>query len=118
MESALLCSCFSFPKFSFSLLNCPPSYIKEVISSFDISMYEAVLDLVGAPLSDWSCWEDSLLISLGGFGIHQASLHAPAVFVSSWIQSTDLIIRFLNCVTLSSPHLSSTLELLSVSANR
>ena len=41
-------------------------------------MYESVSDLVNAPLSDWSCRKASLLISLGGFGIHQTSLHAPA----------------------------------------
>ena len=69
--------------------------------------------MVGALLSDWSWWKASLPISLGGFGIHQASLHAPAAFVSSWVQSTDLIIGILNCVTPSSPYLFSTLELLS-----
>ena len=60
----------------------------------------------------------SLPITLGGFGIRQPSLHAPAAFASSWVQSTDLIIGILNRVTPSSPHLFSALELLSVSANR
>ena len=81
-------------------------------------MYESVSDLVDAPLSDWSWQKASLSISLGGFGICQASFHAPATFVSSWVQSTDLIIGIFNCVILSSPHLFSALELLSASANR
>ena len=75
-------------------------------------------DLGDAPLSDWSRRKASLPISLCGFGICQAFLHASGAFVSSWVQSTGLKIGILNCVTPFSLHLFSALELLCVTANR
>ena len=91
METTFLKSCLAFPKISFSLRTCPPSYIRDTTDSFDTLMFEFLSDLVGDPLPDW-CWtKASLPISLGGLNIHRASLHSPAAYIGS-VFSTQLLL--------------------------
>ena len=58
-------------------------------------MRDALSDLAGGPLPDWSWLKASLPSSLGGLNIRQASLHAPAAYTSSFLQFRSLISQIL-----------------------
>ena len=75
---------------------CPPSHIKRSIAAFDNTMREAITDLTGGPLPDWSWLKASLPTSLGGLGIRCASTHAPAAYISSLDKSSHLIAGILS----------------------
>ena len=81
MDSALLKYCLAFPKISFFLSTCPPSYIKDTTDSFDTLVFESLLDLAGGPLPDCSWTKISLPNSLGGLNIHRAMLHSQATYI-------------------------------------
>ena len=66
MEYVLLCSCLSFPKFSFILRTCPPSLTEGAIQQFDNALCDAVSGIVGAPLSKWAWQKASFPIFNGG----------------------------------------------------
>ena len=83
MDTTLLKSCLAFPKISFFLRTCPPSYIRDATTSFDSVIYESLSDLVGGPLPDWSWTIASLPTSLGGLSIRRASLHSSAAYIGS-----------------------------------
>ena len=53
METTLLRSCLSLPKFNFILRSCLPSRTYQASKAFDTLMRDALSDLTGAPLSDW-----------------------------------------------------------------
>ena len=50
MELALLRSCLSMPKFNFALRSCPPSYIQQATSAFDVLTRESLSDLAGGAI--------------------------------------------------------------------
>ena len=91
METTLLKSCLVFPKISFYLRACPPSYIRDATTSFDSVIFESLSDLVGGPLPDWSWTKAYLPTSLGGLSIHRASLHYPATYIVS-VTSSQLLV--------------------------
>ena len=91
METTFLKFCLTFPKISFSLRTCLPSYIRDTTDSFDTFMFEFLSDLVGGPLPDWSSTKASLPTSLCGLNIHRASLHSPAPYIGS-VFSTQLLL--------------------------
>jgi hypothetical protein len=95
MEASLLKSCLSFLKISFSLRTCPISHIREAVSSFDILMFEALSDLVGGPLPEWSWSKANLPVSAGGVGIRSATLHASAAFIGSY--HLNVYLSFVRC---------------------
>ena len=109
MEATLLRSCLALPKVAFALRTCPPSKIKGASEAFDNALRGALSDLAGAPLSDWAWLKASLPCSLGGLTIREASLHAPAAFLSSLVQSHDLVSQILSRSVDDSPHLSPAL---------
>ena len=90
-KKTLLKSCLAFPKISFSVRTCPPSYIRDATDSFDTFMFEFLSDLVGSPLSDWSGTKASLPTILGGVNIRRASLHSPVAYIGS-VSSTQLLV--------------------------
>ena len=67
----------------------------KALGSFDSVMRDALSDLAGGPLPDWSWLKASLPSSLGGLNILQASLHAPAAYTSSFLQCRSLISQIL-----------------------
>ena len=79
METTLLRSCLEV---AYVLRTCPPALIMKALGSFDSVMRDALSDLAGGPLPDWSWLKVSLPSSLGGQNIRQASLHAPAAYIS------------------------------------
>ena len=91
MQTTLLRSCLSLPKFNFSLRTCPPSVIKKAASLFDDSVQEALEDITGGPLSDWAWLKANLPCSLGGLNLRSAVLHAPAAYISSIAETLDLV---------------------------
>ena len=109
METTLLRSCLGFPKISFLIRTCPPppALIKNAVSSFDSLIRQHLDDIVGGPLNSWSYTKTSLPISLGGLGLHRASLHAPAAYISS-ISSTEWLVSDILDGTCSPPPLLSS----------
>ena len=93
-------------------------FIEDVIQSLDNALYNSVSEIVGAPLSDWSWLKSTLPVSLGGLGIRLASTHASATYISSSIQSTNLVVGILNRSPLLSSHINSALSHLDLVANQ
>ena len=113
-EATLLRSCLALPKVSYALRCCPPSYIKSACQQFDNSMIDALSDLSGSPLSDWAQLKASLPSSLGGLNIRRACLHASAAYISSIVQSQDLVSGILQHTPSTPLHLE---EAISISAD-
>ena len=110
METTLLHSCLSMPKFNFTLRSCPPSYIQQATSAFDVLMRESLSDLAGGPLSDWAWHKASLPSSLGGLNIRSANLHAPAAYISSLAQSGHLMGNIMSRPPPPSKHLADVVS--------
>ena len=95
LQTTLLRSCLSLPKFNFALRTCPPSVILKATSAFDAAVREALEDITGGPLSDWAWLKANLPCSLGGLNLRSAALHAPAACISSIVNSFDLVSQIL-----------------------
>ena len=91
LQTTLLRSCLSLPKFNFTLRTCPPSVIMKATSAFDDAVREALQDITGGPLSDWAWLKANLPCSLGGLNLRSAVVHAPAAYISSFMCSLNLI---------------------------
>ena len=91
LQTTFLRSCLYLPKFNFALRTCPPSVILMATSAFDASVREALEDITGGPLSDWAWLKANLPCSLGGLNLWSAALHAPAAYISSIVNSLDLV---------------------------
>ena len=118
MEATLLRSCLSLPKVSHLLRTCPPPTIMTALERLDDIMREAVSDLAGCPISDWSWLKVSLPSSLGGLNIQKAILHSPAAFVGSFFQSQSIVCEILGCPAAHPYHLPGTLLFLAKAAAR
>ena len=118
MEATLLRSCLSLPKVAFALRTSPPSHIQQATLAFDNTMLEALSDLAGGPLPEWSWLKASLPSSLGGLNIRRASLHAPAAYISSLVQSRPLVARILGRTPEVSKHLAPAFSDLVSAADR
>ena len=90
-ESTLLRHCLSLPKILFSLRTCPPGFIKQATDAFDDLIRDSLADIAGGPLPEWSWRKASLPCSLGGLGLRNASLCAPAAYISSLNEVQPLI---------------------------
>ena len=60
LETTLLRSCLSLPKFSYVLRTCPPSNICQATLSFDAAIREALESILGGTLSEWCRTKASL----------------------------------------------------------
>ena len=118
MQTALLRSCLSLPKIAFSLRTCAPDYIYPALVTFDSAMRDALSDLVGGPVSDWSLLKASLPSSLGGLNLRWATLHAPAAYVASLHQCSDLVTEILSRPPVLPVLLPRCVEALAVAAAR
>ena len=96
MEVTLFRQCLSFPKFAFSLRSHPPELSRDAASSLDGLVCDALSDIVGSPISDWSWLKASLPVSRGGLGLRQSALHAPAAYVSSIVATLPLVSEILS----------------------
>ena len=61
---------------------------------------DAISDLVGGHLPEWSWLKASLLVSFGGLGLLQASLYVFVSYISSFDQSKLLVARILGKIGL------------------
>ena len=66
----------SLPKFSYVILNCPPSHVSQACSNVDCTIREALESILGGPLTDWS----SLPSSRGGFQPAECLAPCPCRF--------------------------------------
>ena len=69
----------------------PPGHIRQATAAFDNAMLEALSNLAGGPLLEWTWLKASLPSSLGGLNIRRVSLHASAAYISSLDQSKELV---------------------------
>ena len=99
------------------LRTCAPDFIRPALAAFNNTMKEALSDLAGGPLSDWSWLKTSLPSSLGGLNLRRAILHAPAAYVGSLHQSNALIADILGHPA-TSAHLSLCFVALAIAAAR
>ena len=60
-----------------------------------MAVREALEDITGGPLSDWAWLKANLPCSLGGLNLRSAVLHAPAAYISSIMNSLDLVSQIL-----------------------
>ena len=118
METTILQSCLALPKVSFALRSCPPHLVKDATSVFDDSMLEALSDFSGGPFSSWSGLKASLPAALGSLGVRQASLHAPAAYISSLDQFRELVTRILGQAPATTKHMTPALLYLAKAAGR
>ena len=95
LQSTVLRSCLSLPKLNFALRTCHPSVITKATSVFDVAVREALEDITGGSLSDWAWLKTNLPCSLGGLNLRSAILHAPAAYISSIMNSLDLVSQIL-----------------------
>ena len=93
IETGLLKSCLAFPKISFSLRTCLPSYIRDATDSFDTLILEYLSDQVGGLLPDWSWTKVSLPTSLGVLNIYTALLHSPIAYTGSAFSTQLLVLK-------------------------
>ena len=91
METTLLRYCLALPKIAFALRTCPPNRVQEASTVFDNAMRDTLSDIAGGPLPEWAWLKASLPSSLGGLTIRRASLHAPAAYLASLSQCSDLV---------------------------
>ena len=69
IQTTLLCSCLALPKISFALRTCAPQLIQPALVAFDDCMRDALSDIAGGPLPEWSWLKTSLPVSKGGLGL-------------------------------------------------
>ena len=65
LETTLLCSCLSLPKFFYILRTTPLSYIEQAARDFDVAVRETLEAIVGIPITEWSWLKASLPSSRG-----------------------------------------------------
>ena len=92
--------------------------ISQGVGEFDSAVRDALETTLGGPLSDWSWLKASLPSSRGGLNLRRGSLHAPAAFLASSLQGSQLIQRVLRHPPGPSPHASSAVASLAVAAAR
>ena len=107
LETTLLRSCLALPKLAHVLRTCPSSLIPNALGSFDHMMRDALSDLAGRPLPDWSWLKASLL---GGLNLRQTSVHASAAYISSLHQSRHLVAKILGRTAPPPIHLPDSLQ--------
>ena len=97
---------------------CPLSFIQEAVKAFDTALYDAVTEIVGAPLSNWAWRKATLPVSLGGLGFRMVASHASAAFFASVTQSASLVTAILGRSPSPSPSANLALSTLASMANR
>ena len=83
LEYTLLRSCFSFPKFGYSLRTVDTSSHPSILQKFDSSVMEAMGGILGAPLPPAKQSQASLPVTLGGLGLRSAATHGPGAYLAS-----------------------------------
>ena len=118
IEMSLLRSCLALPKVSFSLRTCPPNHIVHATAAFDDTMRDALSELAGSPLSEWAWVKASLPSSRGGLNLRRAALHAPAAYVGSRAQTSELVAGIRGGTPEASEDLSGSITALADAADR
>ena len=91
IEYSLLRSCLSLPKFISILRTCSPSIISSLTAEFDQMIYSSLSRILGACPSPWTWAKATLPVALGGLGLRQAQLHAPAAFLGAICSVRSLV---------------------------
>ena len=82
-EFVLLRSCLSLPKISFLLRAVDTCSHTVLLQEFDQVTREALIRILGAPVSDRVWQQSKLPVSMGGLGLRAAEDHASAAYAAS-----------------------------------
>ena len=80
----LLCQCGGFCQMVHIARCTPPSVALEVLQLFDEEVHQTFSDSMCIDPSDLVWKQAQLTLSRGGLGLHSASLHSSAAFMSSF----------------------------------
>ena len=100
------------------LWTCPSALIVKALVSFDSLTCDALSNLTGGPLPDWSRLKTSLPSFLGGLNVRQASPHAPAYYFISFLQCRSLISQIFGHTAAQPVHLTEVIGSLALAAAR
>ena len=92
MEYALLRSCFSFPKFGYSLRTVDTSRHPAVLTRFDQAIRTTIEATLGTPLTQQQWAQASLPTSTGGLGLRLAASHGAAAYLAS-VGATESMVQ-------------------------
>ena len=118
LETTLLRSCLALPKLTHVLRTCPSCLIPKALGAFDNLMRNALSDLAGSPIPNWSWLKASLPSSLGGLNLRSGSCHAPAANIGSLHQCRLLVIKIRGQFVPPHTLLAHSLQSLSTAAGR
>jgi hypothetical protein len=91
LEFLLLRSCFSLPKFAFSLRTCSFHKVRKAIRNFDEAQRKTLEEILGGPLTNDQWSQASLPVKMGGMGLRTATSHATAAYLGSTTASKGLV---------------------------
>ena len=90
IEYALLRSCLSSPKFTFTLRTSNPSHHLNLWQDYDRITRGTLCHILGSTISDQQWWQATLPVSAGGLGIRAAEDHCQAAYITSLLGAQDL----------------------------
>ena len=99
LETTLLRSHLTLPKFFCILRTCPPSHTHNTALDFDAALHDTLTTILGSPLSEWSWLKASLPSTRSGVNLRSATLHLPAAFVASGSCHSQLITDMFSTLT-------------------
>ena len=113
-EFVLLRSCFSLPKVSYLLRTCPPlpEYLT-IWEKFDGHLRDALNSIIGTNLSDFAWAQAQLPVVQTGLGLRSAASHSLAAYVSSALESHNIMSDLLDEPDPELPHINQALHHLS-----
>ena len=96
MEFCLLRSCLALSKIMFNLRTVDTTPFLPLLQEFDRTTREALVRILGSPVSDQQWQQAKLPVSMGGLGLTAAEDHAPAAYISSLLSSRPQVSQLLS----------------------
>ena len=96
MEFCLLRSCLALPKIMFNVRTVDTTPFLPLLQEFDRTTREALVRILGSPVSDQQWQQAKLPVSMGGLGLTAAEDHAPTAYISSLLSSRPLVSQLLS----------------------
>ena len=93
IEYCLLRSCLSLPKIAYSLRTVDTTDCKDILQEFDLLIQEALIRIIGAPVSARQWLQARLPTGQGGLGLRGAEETAAASYTSSYISAQPYVKR-------------------------
>ena len=91
IQLALLRSCLSLPKLMYTLRTARPAVLEDAYRRFDAIQRAALDDILDSSLTDSAWTQATLPVSMGGLGLRSAYEHSPAAYLSSLVQTKEIV---------------------------